>query len=157
MLEASFQVLVLQPYHANVGKRLVKTPKVYFTDTGTVCHLAGLRDPLHAASGPMGGSLMETVVLMEIVKTLVNRGEEPSVYFWRTSAGSEVDIVVEHGGELVPIEVKLSSTARPSMANEIRAFQGEFGKKAALGYGVHPGDTRLPLAARVTALPFGEL
>jgi predicted AAA+ superfamily ATPase len=157
VLEASFQILVLRPYHANVGKRLVKTPKVYFTDTGTVCHLAGLRDPLHAASGPMGGSLMETVVLMEVVKTLVNRGEEAAVYFWRTSAGSEVDIVVEHGGQLVPIEVKLSSTARPAMANEIRAFQSEFGKKAAAGYVVHPGDTRLPLAARVTALPFGEL
>jgi predicted AAA+ superfamily ATPase len=105
----------------------------------------------------MGGSLMETVVLMEIVKTLVGRGEDPAVYFWRTSAGSEVDFVVEHGGELVPIEVKLSSTARPAMANEIRAFQGEFGKKAAPGYVVHPGDTRLPLAKNVTALPFGEL
>jgi hypothetical protein len=150
VLEASFQILVLRPYHANIGKRLVKTPKVYFTDTGTVCHLAGLKDPLHAASGPMGGSLMETVVLMEIVKTLVNRGEEPAVYFWRTSAGSEVDIVVEHGGELVPIEVKLSSTARPAMATEIRAFQGEFGKQAAPGYVVHPGDRRTLPARELT-------
>jgi hypothetical protein len=79
------------------------------------------------------------------------------VYFWRTSAGSEVDFLVEQGGELIPIEVKLSSTARPSMANEIRAFQGELGRKAAPGYVVHPGDTRLPLASKVTALPFGEL
>ena len=68
-----------------------------------------------------------------------------------------MDFLVEHGGKLVPIEVKLSSTARPLMANEIRTFQGELGKKAAAGYVVYPGDTRLPLATKVTALPFGEL
>ena len=73
---------------------------------GTLCHLAGLRDPEHAASGPMGGAIMETAVLSEIVKTLVHRGNDPNVYFWRTSAGSEVDFVVETGGKLVPIECK---------------------------------------------------
>ena len=58
MLEATYQVIILRPYHANIGKRLVKTPKVYFTDVGTLCHLAGLKDPRHAAQGPMGGPLM---------------------------------------------------------------------------------------------------
>ena len=56
VLEATYQVIVLRPYFANVGKRLVKTPKVYFTDVGTLCYLAGLKDPAHAASGPMGGA-----------------------------------------------------------------------------------------------------
>jgi predicted AAA+ superfamily ATPase len=55
VLEATFQVIVLRPYHADAGKRLVKTPKVYFTDTGTLCYLAGLKDPQHAAAGPLGG------------------------------------------------------------------------------------------------------
>lgn len=157
VLEATFQVFVLRPYFANVGKRLVKTPKVYMTDAGTLCQLVGLKDPAHAASGPMGGALFETVVLMEIVKTLSARGEEPRVYFWRTSAGVEADIVVEAGGLLVPIEVKLSATPRPAMAENIKAFRKDLGSRAAPGYVVHPGDVRLPLAPGVTTLPFGEL
>ena len=157
VLEATYQVIVLRPYFANVGKRLVKTPKVYFADVGTLCHLAGLRDPDHAASGPMGDAIMETAVLSEIVKTLAHRGDDPHVYFWRTSAGSEVDFVVETGGKLVPIEVKLSATPRPAMAAAIRTLQQDLGAAALPGYVVHPGDIRLPLGPGVTALPFADL
>jgi predicted AAA+ superfamily ATPase len=120
VLEATFQVIVLRPYHANIGKRLVKTPKVYFTETGTLCYLAGVKDPEHAAAGPLGGPIFETAVLLEIVKAFVNRGEEPQIYFWRTSAGAEVAVIVEAGGKLIPIETKLSSTPRPAMASGIR-------------------------------------
>lgn len=157
VLEATYQVVVLRPYFANVGKRLVKTPKVYFTDVGTLCYLTGLKDPEHAASGPMGGPIMETVVLSEIVKTLTHRGIEPQVYFWRTSAGTEVDIVVEVSGKLVPIEVKLSATPRPAMASSIKTFRADFGDTALPGYVVHPGDIRLPLGSDVTACPFTDL
>ena len=157
VLEATCQVVVLRPYYANVGKRLVKTPKVYFTDVGTLCYLAGLRDPGHAAAGPLGGAIMETAVLGEIVKTLTHRGEAPRVYFWRTAAGSEIDLVVESEGRLVPVEVKLSATPRPAMANPIRAFRRDFGERALPGCVVHPGDLSLPLGEGVTALPFTEL
>ena len=157
VLEASFQVVVLRPYSANVGKRLVRTPKVYLTDTGTLCYLVGLREPSHAAAGPMGGPIFETAVLMEIVKTLVHRGEEPRVYFWRTSTGQEVDILVETGGRLVPLEVKLSATPRPFMAKGIVSFRAALGAGAAPGYVVHPGDVRLPLSPGVSALPFFDL
>lgn len=157
VLEATFQVIVLRPYHANIGKRLVKTPKVYFTDTGTLCHLAGLRDPEHAKGGPMGGAIFETAVLMEIYKTLADRGEDPRVYFWRTSAGVEVDFLVETEGMLVPVEVKLSSTPLPAMATAIRTFREDLGSKAGPGFVVHGGDLRLPLAPSVTAIPCVEL
>ena len=157
VLEATHQVMVLRPYFANVGKRLVKTPKVYFTDVGTLCHLAGLKDPEHAASGPMGGAILETAVLSEIVKTLTHRGLDPRVYYWRTMVGTEVDFVVETAGRLVPIEVKLSATPRPAMANSIRRFQSDLAGAAMPGYVVHPGDLRLPLGPKVTALPFAEL
>ncbi len=157
VLEATFQVIVLRPYHANVGKRLVKTPKVYFTDTGLLCHLAGLRDAEHAGSGPMGGAIFENAVLLEIVKAFVNRGEEPRIYFWRTSAGEEVDLVVEAEGTLIPIEVKLSGTPRPEMAKGIRAFQAALGDRVGPGFVVHPGSVRLPLGAGVVAVPFGEI
>jgi predicted AAA+ superfamily ATPase len=157
VLEATYQVIVLRPYFVNVGKRLVKTPKVYFTDVGTLCYLTGLKDPEHAASGPMGGPIMETAVLLEIIKTLTHRGLEPQVYFWRTSAGSEVDIVVEAAGKVIPVEVKLSATPRPAMAASIKKFQQDFGNKAGPGFVVHPGEIRLPLGSGVTALPFAEL
>lgn len=156
LLEATYQVIVLRPYFANVGKRLVKTPKVYFSDVGALCHLTGLKDPEHAASGPMGGPIMETVVISEIVKTLTHRGEDPQVYFWRTSAETEVDLVIETGGKLIPVEVTLSATPRPPMADSIKTFMEDFGAKALPGYVVHPGRIRLPLGSNVTALPFAE-
>ena len=76
---------------------------------------------------------METAVLSEIVKTLTHRGQNPQIYFWRTSAGTEVDIVIETGNKLVPIEVKLSATPRPSMAASIKTFREDFGDKAMAG------------------------
>ncbi|MCE2435906.1 MAG: ATP-binding protein [Candidatus Latescibacteria bacterium] len=157
VLEATYQVIVLRPYFANVGKRLVKTPKVYFTDVGTLCYLAGLKDPEHAASGPLGGAILETAVLSEIVKTLTHRGIDPQIYFWRTMAGTEVDFVIETGGKLVPIEVKLSATPRPTMAAAINVFQRDMESAAMSGYVVHPGDIHLPLGSGVTALPFAAL
>ena len=157
VLEATYQVIVLRPYFANAGKRLVKTPKVYFTDVGTLCHLAGLRDAAHAASGPLGGAIMETAVLSEIVKSATHQGLVPRVFFWRTRTGTEVDIVVETDGKLVPIEVKPSTTPRPGMATSIRTLQKDFGPEAVPGYVVHPGDVRLPLGSGATALPFSDL
>jgi len=157
VLEATYQIIVLRPYFANVGKRLVKTPKVYFTDVGTLCYLAGLQDPGHAAAGPMGGAIIETAAVSEIYKTLLHRGIEPRMYFWRTSAGTEVDIVVETGGTLIPLEIKLTSTPRPAMAKSIRAFCDDLGKRAAPGYLVHTGDICLPLGGGVTALPYRDL
>lgn len=156
VLEATYQVMVLRPHHANLGKRLVKTPKIYFLDVGTLCYLTGLKDPEHAAAGPLAGAIMETAVLSEIVKSLTHRGIEPQVYFWRTSTGTEVDFVVETGGKLVLIEVKLSSTPRPAMASSIKIFREDLGTKALAGYVVHPGDVRLPLGSGVTAWPFGH-
>ncbi|MBM4325190.1 MAG: ATP-binding protein [Deltaproteobacteria bacterium] len=157
ILEATFQIIILRPYFENIGKRLVKTPKVYFTDTGTLCYLAGLKDPEHAISGPLGGVIFETGVLAEIVKRFVHAGQDPHLYFWRTSHGSEVDIVVERGGKLIPIEVKLSGTPRPTMAHGILAFRKDFPKKAERGYVIHPGDIKLSIAPNVLALPFAGL
>lgn len=157
ILEASFQVFVLRPYFVNLGKRLVKSPKVYFTDTGLLCYLVGLRDAEHAAAGPMGGAIFENLVVAEVYKTTLNQGEEPSFYFWRTASGSEVDLVVESQSKLIPIEIKLSATPRPEMAREIANFRRDFGNRAANGYVVHPGKIVLPLGGGAIALPFAEL
>lgn len=132
----------------------MKAPKVCFTDVGTLCYLLGLRDPEHAAAGPMAGAILETAVVSEMVKAFVHRGEEPRVYFWRTATGAEVDVVVEHAGELIPLEVKATATPRPPLAAGVRAFRAAFGERAGPGYVVHLGDLTLPLGPGVTALPF---
>lgn len=157
VLEASYQVTILRPYHANVGKRLVKTPKIYFTDVGTLCHLTGLKDPEHALAGPMGGAILETAVLSEIVKTYTHRGGSPNVYFWRTTAGAEVDFIVDTGDRLIPIEVKLSSTPRRAMASSITKFQQDLATVTSEGYVVHPGNVNTPLGEGVRSLPITEI
>jgi uncharacterized protein len=157
VLEATYQVIILRPSFRNVGKRLVKTPKVYFADVGTLCYLAGLKNAEHAMSGPMGGAIFETAVVGELARRLSGRGEQPQLYFWRTSAGVEVDLVVETAGKLIPIEVKSSATPDRSMAKNIESFRKDLGGIAEKGYVVHPGDVTLPLGPDAVALPFADL
>ncbi len=157
VLEASFQVFILRPFFANIGKRLVKSPKIYFTDTGLLCYLVGLRDIEHAASGPMGGAIFENLVVAEIFKIYTHRGEEPALYFWRTAAGSEVDVVIETQDRLIPIEIKQSETPRLEMAKEIFNFQKDFEGRAGQGYIINPGQMTLPLGKGVVTLPLANL
>lgn len=154
VLEATFQIIIVRPWHANAGKRLVKTPKVYLTDTGLLCRLAGIRDSDEPAAGPLAGTLFETAVLADTVKTLVNRGEEPHVWFWRTSAGREVDMVLETDKGLIPVEIKLSATPRPEMAAGILSFRSDYGKRVGPGFVVHMGEMLIRVAPEVTAIPF---
>jgi len=157
VLEATYQVVVLRPYFGNVGKRLVKTPKVYFTDVGMLCYLSGLRDPEHAANGPLSGAIVETAVLSEVVKAAMNGGHDPQVYFWRTSHGAEVDIVIERQGRLIPVETKQTATPRPAMASGLVSFMADYSDKTDKGWLVHLGSTILPLALNVVGVPFSEL
>jgi hypothetical protein len=157
VLEATFQIVILRPYFENMGKRLVKTPKVYFMDTGTLCSLTGLKNPQHAADGPMGGAIFENAVVTEIYKRLLHRGDTPQIYFWRTSYGVEVDIIVQFEGKIIPVEVKKTGTPKPKMAEGIKTLFENFGDRIQKGFVIHTGDVHLPLAPKITALPFGEL
>ncbi|MEN4098670.1 MAG: ATP-binding protein [Anaerolineaceae bacterium] len=157
ILEANFQIIVLRPYFANIGKRLVKSPKIYFMDTGLLCYLVGLRDADHASAGPMGGAIFENWVITDLYKTYLHRGEEPTMYFWRTTTGSEVDLIIETQSGLVPLEIKMSQTPRVEMAKEIRAFRQACAAKALPGYVIYPGDMALPLGEGATALPLSKL
>jgi len=157
VLEATYQVVVLRPYFSNTGKRLVKAPKVYFMDVGTLCYLAGLRDPMHAMAGPMGGAIFETAVIGEVYRTLAHRGVEPRLYFWRTAAGTEVDLIVETDSGLVPVEVKLGSTPNPAMAKGIEAFRRDCEGRVGKGFVIHTGAEVLPLGSSVLAWPFDAL
>lgn len=157
ILEASFQVFILRPYYANIGKRLIKSPKVYFVDTGLLCYLVGLRDIEHAAAGPMGGAIFENLVVSELFKIYLHRGEEPSLYFWRKVAGSEVDVVIETQNGMIPLEIKLTETPRLEMARELIGFQRDFMGKTGPAYVIHPGKITLPLGQGITTMPFMNL
>jgi predicted AAA+ superfamily ATPase len=157
ILEASFQIIILRPYYVNIGKRLVKSPKIYFTDTGVLCYLIGLRDEEHTATSNLSGAIFENLVVAEIYKTILHRGEELPMYFWRTAAGAEVDLVIDTQDRLIPVEIKSSATPRPEMAKEIEGFRKDFGERVGNGYVVHSGKIILPLGAGTIALPFSLL
>lgn len=157
VLEASFQIFVIRPYYRNLGKRLVKNPKAYFAETGLLCHLQGIEDPEFAVSGPAAGHLLETAVLSEIIKGFFNRGELPKIYFWRTSAGDEVDFIFERKGRLIPVEVKLTKTPNAGLAKGVDAFCALFGGQSPKGYVVCLADERFPLSRSCEAVPFQSL
>ena len=152
ILEATFQVTVLRPYHVNAGKRLVKAPKAYFTDSGTLCYLLGIRNTESASSDLIRGPLFETFILSELLKSFIHRGEQPPLFFWRTSHGVEVDFVVDKGLSLIPIEVKATATPRYRMADGIRAFRSDYGNADA-GFVVRLGSETVPLGEGTTAIP----
>ena len=156
ILEATFQVTVLRPYRVNAGKRLVKSPKAYFTDTGTLCYLLGIRNTESAASDLIRGPLFETFVLSELLKSFIHRGEQPPLFFWRTSHGVEVDFVIDNGLSLIPIEVKATATPRYPMADGIRAFRTDYGNAGA-GFVVHLGSERVPMGEGTTAIPCTDI
>lgn len=115
MLEASFLVLRLQPYHRNYGKRLIRSPKMYFYDTGLASNLLGLEDAAQLLESNSRGNLFENAVVVEIVKQAEAQGRTPKLYFWRDSGQKEIDLIVEKGGHPWQlIEIKSSTTYRPS-------------------------------------------
>ena len=120
VLQSSDLVYLLPPYHKNFGKRLVKTPKLYFVDTGLACWLLGIRSEEVLALHPLRGSLFETWVIGEALKTRYNAGEAADLYFWRDNNGVEADLVYEKDGKLQPIEIKSGATVT---SDYIRAGQ----------------------------------
>lgn len=110
ILEASFLVVLLRPHHRNFSKRLIKTPKLYFLDSGLVCYLLRIRSSedlrLHASRG----SIFEGLVVAELLKNYLHAGREPDLYFWRDSAGHEIDVLIEEGQDLPPVEIKSGQT-----------------------------------------------
>jgi len=128
LLEASGLIFFLMPYHNNFGKRIIKTPRCYFMDTGLVCYLVGLQEAEHALKGPMAGALFETACVSQIFKRLSIWGDEKHLYFFRSTDGVEVDILLESGNNLYPLEIKLSSTIVSSKVKNISRWHKLTGK-----------------------------
>jgi uncharacterized protein len=146
LLETSYLLVRLPAYAVNRTKRLIKSPKVYWGDTGLALHLAGDERP--------GGSHLENLVLVDLLAWRDARLDRAEITYWRTAVGEEVDFVIETGGRLLPIEVKASARPRLADAAHLRAFRAEYGRRARAGLLLHTGHTVEWLAPDVLAAPW---
>ncbi len=140
VLEASYLLILLPPYHRNFGKRLVKTPKLYFLDTGLAAWLLGIRDTTMLALHPLRGALFETLIIGECIKDRYNAGLPADLYFWRDNNGLEADLLFEVRGRLQPAEIKSGQSVT---VDYIRAGQksGRFaGDEAEVPWLIYGGD-----------------
>ena len=122
VLEASFIVCRLHPYFKNFGKRLIKSPKLYFVDVGLAAYLLNLETPEQVERDPLYGNLFENLIVMEAYKARLNSAKEPGLYFYRDSHGNEVDLLIQNGPKLLPVEIKSSATYHPSLAKSLNYF-----------------------------------
>ena len=103
-------MFLLQPYYNNFSKRLIKSPKLYFYDTGLACSLLKITDATQVTDHYLRGGLFESLIISDIIKNRYNVGKDPDVYFWRDSQGHEVDCLLEDAGQLIPLEIKAGYT-----------------------------------------------
>lgn len=146
LLETSYLLNRLPAYAVNRTKRLVKSPKLYWGDTGVALHLAGLAKP--------GGAHLENLILHDLLVWRDTRLPRAELMYWRTTLGEEVDFVIEAGDRLLPIEVKASGRPRLADAANLRAFRGEYGSKAHPGLLLHTGNKLEWLTPDVLAVPW---
>jgi len=157
VLEASHQVFLLRPYFDNFGKRLIKSPKLYWLDTGLATFLVGLHDEEAVRQGPMAGALVETAVVSELVKLYQHRGQAPALWFWRSRDRHEVDVLVEGGGTLRPIEIKATATPRPRLVENLVEWQRLAGPAAAGGLLVADVERPSSLVPGARVLPWDAI
>jgi uncharacterized protein len=149
LLEVSYQLVRLEPYSVNRTKRLVKSPKIYWSDSGLALYLSG--------EGPASGPHLENIVCTDLLAWRELQSMRPSILFWRTSTGEEVDFVVEAKGRLLGIEVKATRNPGLNDARGLRAFLGEYGASALGGLLLHGGDGVFWIADRVLAAPWWKV
>lgn len=141
LLQTSYIVHLLPPWFTNSGKRLIKSPKLYFYDVGLACWLLGLRTPSQVSRDPLWGSLFENFIIMEALKDRFNAGESAEMYFYRDSEGNEVDLLLPTGGKLHAIEIKAGATVNSDYFKGLKTFAAHH-PKAVAGGGVVFGGTQ---------------
>jgi len=145
-LKASFICFTLQPHFNNFNKRIIKSPKLYFYDTGLLCYLLKILNSETLSTYPLRGNIFENWVVSEKIKKEYNSGKEPPFYFWRDTKGHEVDLVIDEGNYLFPLEVKSSYTANPDFVKNLDYFiklQKKSRTKKPYGECVYSGDEEI--------------
>lgn len=154
VLESSGLAYLLEPYHNNLNKRMIKTPKLYFLDTGLACWLLGWNTPEQLTNGAMWGHIFESFVFAEVLKSYYNDGiVKPPLYYYRDTDKNEVDLIIADGDYLHPIEIKTTSDPTRSMANAFSRLENIPTKKVGTGAVICLAKERLPLTDNVWILP----
>lgn len=123
ILESSFIIHLLKPHHKNFNKTIIKRPKLYFYDTALVCYLLGIRDTLQLQTHPLRGQIFEGMVVTELIKKRTNLGLDNNLFYWRDKTGHEVDVIVDQGASLIPIEIKSGMTFHGDYFKNINYWQ----------------------------------
>jgi uncharacterized protein len=139
ILEASYLVFRLQPYYRNVGKRLIKSPKIYFYDTGLLCSLLNISSKNELSSYYNIGGIFENFIISEFIKEISMANKFADLYFYRDSNGNEIDLIVDTGTLLLPVEIKSSSTYHPFFFKNLKYWQKHIDNKAS-GFVIYAGD-----------------
>jgi predicted AAA+ superfamily ATPase len=155
ILEASFILYKLPPYFENFGKRVIKTPKYYFIDTGLLCFLLGIENPQQVARDPLIGQLFENLVIIDVLKNVYNKGKLDNLYFFRDSNGLEADLLLQQGRQLMPIEIKSSSTYKPELLKGLKRIM-ELSPQMANAHLIYSGDA-MQFSNGINAIRFDEL
>ncbi len=142
ILETSYVLMRLQPYHENINKRLIKSPKLYFYDVGLAVYLLGIEEPEQLERDPLRGALFENMILMELIKQRVNQGLDPNFYFYRDSHHFEIDVVQKSGNRLIPYEIKSAQTFHPAFLKGLERFRKIFQERIHKMYLIYDGESR---------------
>jgi predicted AAA+ superfamily ATPase len=154
ILESSGVIKLLQPYEKNVSNRAVKTPKIYFMDTGLVCYLVGWSSSQVAMNGAMSGGLFENFIVSEIIKSYYNAGHDSkNIYFYRDKDKKEIDLIIEKDNTLYPVEIKKSAQPSPDMTKSFSVLNKISGKSVGQGCVLCQCDKMQYLSESVMALP----
>jgi len=139
ILEASYIIFRLEPFYKNISKRLIKSPKIYFIETGLAAYLLGIENEKQAGRDPLMGSLFENMVVAELLKKRFNMGLGSNLYFYRDSQHYEVDVLLKQGNDFIPIEIKAAESYHPDFAKNIKKFRQITGSDNQ-GYIIYGGD-----------------
>lgn len=143
ILEASFVVMMLHPYYDNVSKRLIKSPKLYFYDTGLACYLLGIENTIQVSRDPLYGALFENMVIIDAVKYRYNKGLDHNIYFYRDSHHSEIDLIYKKANELIPVEIKSAQTYHPDFMKGLQRFNKLFQNRIPKSFLTYDGELEL--------------
>ncbi len=152
LLEMSFVIFLLRPHHANYGKRVVKMPKLYFYDTGLLCHLLDIAQASQVTSHYLLGGIFESYIISECIKYRYNAGLEPNVFFWRDKLGNEVDLLIENAGFITPVEIKSGATIASDYVTGLLKYSALSNKDPKDSYVIYGGTQN---QARNTGHIFG--
>ncbi len=157
LLEASYIVFLLQPYHRNISKRLVKSPKIYFYDVGLASYLLGIENEKQVSRDPLRGSMFENMVIAEVLKYRYHNGMSNNLYFYRDSKGNEVDLLLVSGADFAPIEIKAGMTVTRDYFKGLNHFARLFPDNIPAGCGIIYGGNEQQRRTNVFICPFAQI